>query len=275
MREPLVWPGGTRHSASGLLVQIHTDEGVCRGRRGARTDAADDPDDHRRGARPVPDRPGSAARRVARAPAGGVHAQLEPDGRVRDRRRRDGPARPEGKGARHPGRGAARRLLPGPRLGRRLPLHRLARGERQQGRRLRRRGLHRAEAQGRTRLRAGSRHARGDPRPRRVRGEDPDRREHDLERPGGDQVDQGPRALRPPVRRATGARLRRAGPRPGAPLRRRADRCGRGVHRPALRARADQGRCVRRARRLSVRGGRAPAGAPDRRRSPRRPASGA
>jgi L-alanine-DL-glutamate epimerase-like enolase superfamily enzyme len=27
MREPLVWPGGTRHSASGLLVQIHTDEG--------------------------------------------------------------------------------------------------------------------------------------------------------------------------------------------------------------------------------------------------------
>jgi L-Ala-D/L-Glu epimerase len=28
MREPLVWPGGTRHSASGLLVQIHTDEGI-------------------------------------------------------------------------------------------------------------------------------------------------------------------------------------------------------------------------------------------------------
>ena len=28
MREPLVWPGGTRESASGLLVQIHTDEGV-------------------------------------------------------------------------------------------------------------------------------------------------------------------------------------------------------------------------------------------------------
>jgi L-alanine-DL-glutamate epimerase-like enolase superfamily enzyme len=28
MREPLVWPGGTRHSASGLLVQIHTDEGL-------------------------------------------------------------------------------------------------------------------------------------------------------------------------------------------------------------------------------------------------------
>jgi L-Ala-D/L-Glu epimerase len=26
MREPLIWPGGTRHSASGLLVQIHTDE---------------------------------------------------------------------------------------------------------------------------------------------------------------------------------------------------------------------------------------------------------
>lgn len=28
MREPLVWPGGTRESASGLLVQIHTDEGI-------------------------------------------------------------------------------------------------------------------------------------------------------------------------------------------------------------------------------------------------------
>jgi L-alanine-DL-glutamate epimerase-like enolase superfamily enzyme len=28
MREPLVWPGGTRESASGLLVQVHTDEGI-------------------------------------------------------------------------------------------------------------------------------------------------------------------------------------------------------------------------------------------------------
>jgi L-alanine-DL-glutamate epimerase-like enolase superfamily enzyme len=28
MREPLIWPGGTRHSASGLLVQIGTDEGL-------------------------------------------------------------------------------------------------------------------------------------------------------------------------------------------------------------------------------------------------------
>ena len=28
MREPLVWPGGTRFSASGLLVEIHTDEGI-------------------------------------------------------------------------------------------------------------------------------------------------------------------------------------------------------------------------------------------------------
>ena len=28
VREPLIWPGGTRHSASGLLVQIHTDEGI-------------------------------------------------------------------------------------------------------------------------------------------------------------------------------------------------------------------------------------------------------
>ena len=28
MREPLVWPGGTRHSASGVVIQIHTDEGL-------------------------------------------------------------------------------------------------------------------------------------------------------------------------------------------------------------------------------------------------------
>ena len=28
MREPLVWPGGTRLSASGLLVEIHTDDGL-------------------------------------------------------------------------------------------------------------------------------------------------------------------------------------------------------------------------------------------------------
>jgi L-alanine-DL-glutamate epimerase-like enolase superfamily enzyme len=28
MRQPLVWPGGTRRSASGLLVEIHTDEGI-------------------------------------------------------------------------------------------------------------------------------------------------------------------------------------------------------------------------------------------------------
>ncbi len=28
VREPLIWPGGTRHSASGLLVQIHTDEAL-------------------------------------------------------------------------------------------------------------------------------------------------------------------------------------------------------------------------------------------------------
>lgn len=28
MREPLTWPGGVRQSASGLLVEIHTDEGI-------------------------------------------------------------------------------------------------------------------------------------------------------------------------------------------------------------------------------------------------------
>ena len=44
----------------------------------------------------------------------------------------------------------------------------------------------------------------------------------------------------------------------------RPDRRRRGVHRPALRARADQGGRLRRVRRLPVRGGRADAGAPDR-----------
>ena len=78
--------------------------------------------------------------------------------------------------------------------GRRLPLHRRAGGERAQGGRVRRRRLHGAEAQGRARLRAGSRHDRGDPRPRRAGREDPDRREHDLERPGRDQVDPRARA---------------------------------------------------------------------------------
>ena len=49
-------------------------------------------------------------------------------------------------------------------------------------------------------------------------GQDPDRREHDVERPGRDQVDPRPRALRPPVRGAARARLRRAGARSGATL---------------------------------------------------------
>ena len=265
MREPLVWPGGTRHSASGLLVQIHTDEGLV----GV-------------GEAPGPTLPtiqtiidaelaqfliGQDPLRVEWL----VHRMEEFTrnwsriGAYAIAGRRDRPARPEGEGARRPGRGAARRLLPRPRRGRRLPLHRHAGGERAEGRRVRRRRLHRAEAQGRARLRAGSRHARGDPRPRRARREDPDRREHDLERPGGDQVDQGPRALRPPVRRAAGAGLRRAGPGAGAPLGRGPDRRGRGVHRPALGARADQGGRLRRARRLPVGGRRPAAGAPDRR----------
>ena len=55
-------------------------------------------------------------------------------------------------------------------------------------------GHTRAEAQGRPRPRPGLRHDRGDPRPRRLRREDPDRREHELERPGRDQVDPGARA---------------------------------------------------------------------------------
>ena len=50
---------------------------------------------------------------------------------------------------------------------------------------------------------------RRDPRRGRAGREAADRREHDLERPGGDQVDPRPRAVRPAVRRAAGARLRR------------------------------------------------------------------
>jgi L-alanine-DL-glutamate epimerase-like enolase superfamily enzyme len=29
MREPLTWPGGVRQSASGLVVEVLTDEGIC------------------------------------------------------------------------------------------------------------------------------------------------------------------------------------------------------------------------------------------------------
>ena len=112
MREPLVWPGGTRHSASGLLVEIHTDEGIVGVGEAPGPTLPTIQDDHRRGADAVPRRPGSAAHRVARPPDGGVHAQLEPDRRLRDRRARDRAARPQGQGARRPGRGAARRLLP-------------------------------------------------------------------------------------------------------------------------------------------------------------------
>ena len=275
MREPLVWPGGTRHSASGLLVQIHTDEGLVGvGEAPGPTlptiqtiiDAeltqflvGQDPLRVEWLVHRMEEFTRNWSRIGAYAIAGIEMALLDLKGKAL------GVPVAELLG------GFCRDRV----AGRRLPLHRLAGGERAEGGRLRRRRLHRAEAQGRARLRAGSRHARRDPRPRRAGREDPDRREHDLERPGGDQVDQGARALRPPVRRAAGAGLRRAGPGAGAPLRRGPDRRGRGVHRPALRARADQGGRLRRVRRLSV-GGRRPADGRTRSaRSPTRPASGA
>ena len=83
--------------------------GRLRDRRGAGTDAADDPDGHRAGADAVPRRAGSAPHRVARASDGGVLAQLEPHRRVRDLRPRDRAARPQGEGARRARRGAPRR----------------------------------------------------------------------------------------------------------------------------------------------------------------------
>ena len=244
MREPLVWPGGTRLSASGLLVEIHTDEGIIGlgeapgptlptirtiieaeltqflvGQDPRRTEWLV----HR-----MEEFTRNWSRIAAYAIAGIEMALLDIKGKALD----------------VPGRRAARRLLPSPGSGRRLPVHRRAGGERAQGRCVRRRRLHRAEAQGRPRLRPGSRHDRGDSRRGRNRRQDPDRREHDVERPGRDQVDPRPRAPRPPVRGAAGARLRRAGARSGPTLGRRSDRSRRGLHRHPLGARADQGGCV-------------------------------
>ena len=180
---------------------------------------ADDPHDHRRGDVAVPDRAGPAPHRVARAPDGGVLAQLERHRGLRDRRHRDGAARHQGQGPRRARGRAARRLRS--RRGRDggIPLHRRARGQRAEGGGVRRRRLHRAEAQGRARFRRGSRHDRRDSRPRRHGRQAPDRRQHDLERSRRDQVDPGPRALRPAVRGAARARLRRRRdwPRFGAP----------------------------------------------------------
>ena len=221
-RDPRVGFGTGRRAGHG--------RGARRHRRGSRTDAADDPDDHRPRAPAVPDRPGPVADRMAPAPHGGVHAQLGRRRRVRDRRRRDGAARPQGQGARRSGRRAARRVLPRDRPRRRVPLHRRARGRGAEGGRLRRGRTRRAEAEGRAQPQSGLRRARSDPRPRRVRREDPDRREHELERSGGDQVDSHARALRPPVRRAAGAGLRPRGARPGPAGRVRPDRGRRGVH---------------------------------------------
>ena len=271
MREPLKWPGGTRLSASGLVVEIHTDEGIVGHRRGAGPDAADDPDDHRGRDGAVPRRPGSAADRVDRAPAGGVLAQLERDRRLRDRRDRDGAARHQGQGARRARGGAARRLLP--RRGRRWSATSSSTSPRRTRRRRRRSST---PASPSSSSRSGATSARTTTRSRRSAtavGSDVKLRidaNMIWSVPAAIKWIRGLEQLRPAVRRAARARLRRAGPRAGAALGRRADRRRRGVHERPLGARADQGRRVRRVRRLPLGGRRADARLPHRRARRRR-----
>ena len=112
LREPLKWTGGIRESASGLIVEIATDEGIV----GV-------------GEAPGPTLPVIQTiieREFAQFLVGEdplrtewlVHRLEEysrnwaGDRRLRDRRRRDGAARPQGQGARRARGGAARRLLP-------------------------------------------------------------------------------------------------------------------------------------------------------------------
>ena len=168
MREPLVWPGGTRESASGLLVQIHTDEGIVG----------------------IGEAPGPTLPTIQTIIDQELTQFLVGQDPLRVEwlvHRMEEFARNwssignyaisgieialldlKGKALGISGDGAPRRLLPRPRGRRRLPLHRRAGGRGAQGRRVRRRRLHGAEAEGRPQLRAGSRHARCDPRPRRA-----------------------------------------------------------------------------------------------------------
>jgi len=99
IREPLMWTGGIRESASGLIVEVFTEEGLVGVGEapGPTLPAIKAIIDHR--VRPVPGRRGSAAKRVARASARRVLAQLERSCRLRDRGDRDGAARPQGEGA--------------------------------------------------------------------------------------------------------------------------------------------------------------------------------
>ena len=221
MREPLVWPGGTRLSASGLLVEIHTDEGIVGvgeapgptlptirtiieaeltqflvGQDPLRTEWLV----HR-----MEEFTRNWSRMGAYAIAGLEIALLDLKGKALGR----------------PGGGAARRLLPAP--GARSSATSSSTSPRRTRAR-RRRSSRPATTE--LKLKVGRDFGQDHDTLAAIRDEvgpeveDPDRREHDVERPGGDQVDPRARAFRPPVRRAAGARLRRAGARAGAALRR-------------------------------------------------------
>ena len=168
MREPLVWPGGTRHSASGLLVQIHTDEGLVG----------------------VGEAPGPTLPTIQTI----IDAELAQFLIGQDPLRVEWLVHRMEEFTRNWSRIGAYAIagvemalldLKGKALG--VPVAELLGGfcrdrvavvgylfidtpeaNATEGRRVRRRRLHRAEAQGRARLRAGPRHDRGDPRPRRA-----------------------------------------------------------------------------------------------------------
>ncbi len=277
LREPLKWTGGTRQSASGLIVELAHRRGHRRHRRGAGPDAADDP--ARSSTRELPQflvGQDPLRTRVARPPHGGVLPQLERHRRLRDRRRsrwRCSTSRARRSACRWPSCSAASAASEVPVVGYLFIDEPEANAQR---------AAEFVEA-GHTELKLKVGRDLGQDhdtiaaiRDRVGTGRQaPDRREHELERPGRDQVDPRARAVRPAVRRAAGARLRprRAWRRCGA--RSRPDRRRRELHDRALRARADQGRRVRRVRRLSrprPAASRAPARSP-RSRTP--PASGA
>ena len=170
MREPLVWPGGTRESASGLLVEIHTDEGIVGIGEAPgptlptiRTIIDQELTQFLVGQDPLriewlvhrmEEFSRNWSRIAAYAIAGIEIALLDLKGKalgVPVAELLGGFCRDGG-------------------AGRRLPLHRRARGERPQGRPPSSTpGYTELKLKVGRELRAGSRHARGDPRPRRLR----------------------------------------------------------------------------------------------------------
>ena len=153
LREPLKWTGGIRESASGLIVEIHTDEGLVGigeapgptlptiqtiiDREFAQFLVDQDPLRIEWIVHRLEEYSRNWAGIAAYAIAGVEMALLDLKGKALGVLRRR----------------AARRLQPRVGAGDRLPLHRRAGGERAEGGRLRRRGTHGAEAQGRARPR--------------------------------------------------------------------------------------------------------------------------